>query len=302
MDPTTGRVRSAGAGTGGRTIGPEGLESLQSPDHPELLTRTVTRKLLWTTPLSTIFGDGYSTNGGWVFHALPTKNLLIGSVRLFDRSHITPDDLQLGTALKMAAIDANTGHLRWVQTGGVEYQCMPQAAVVEGGALVDVRCRWGAGTVAHRTGNTYVLHTASLNVEGFDPVTGATTWTVPLADPTGQSPEKAFRRIEVVGEDTLLVTGRKGAQLINPSTGATQPAAGTQAVCVVGIQTPLAGGERTINGQTTNTYATGSAATRCGATATPTAQPSATWPSWIGVTAQHVHVVTTTTGLQGYRT
>lgn len=302
MDPATGQVRSAGAGTGGRTIGPQGLESIQSSDHPETLTRIVDGKAVWSTPLSTVFGDGYSTNGGWVFHAVPAQNLLIGSVGMFDPNQATPNDLHLGIDLKMGGIDLTTGHRRWLQTGGVEYQCTPQDAIVEGGPLLNVRCRWGAATVAHRVGDKLVLQTASLSVEGFNPATGATTWTVALADPTGQTPQAAFRRIEVVGEDTLLVAGRAAAQLIDPVTGATRPAAAdTQAVCVVAIQTPLAGGARTINGRTSNNYVTGSAATRCNANGTPTAKPSTSWPSWVGATVQHMHILTTTAGLQGYR-
>lgn len=302
MDPATGQVVSAGAGTGGRSIGPEGLESVQGPDRPETLTRMKDSKAVWSTPLTKIFGDGYSTNGGWEFHVLPDRDVLVGSIGVYDPDRTVQGDLQLGTALKMAGIDLSTGGRRWLQSGGVDYQCIPQAAVVEGGALVNVRCRWGAGTVAHRVGDKLTLRTASLSVEGFNPETGATTWTVPLADPTGQSPAAVVRHIEVVGERTLLVSGRTAAQLIDPVTGATRPApAGTQAVCLVGIQTPLAGGERTVNGRTSNAYATGSKATRCTADGTPITKPSTTWPTWIGVTVQHVHVVTTTAGLQGYR-
>ncbi len=302
MDPATGQVISAGAGTGGRSIGPEGLQSVQDPDRPETLTRTKDSRTVWSTPLTNIFDDGYSTNGGWEFHVLPKQNMLIGSVGAYDPDQPFRGDINLGTALKMAGIDLATGARRWLQSGGVDYQCIPQAAVVEAGALVNVRCRWGAGTVAHRVGDKLTLRTASLSVEGFNPATGATTWTVPLADPTGQSPATAFHHIEVVGEDTLLVSGRTAAQLIDPVTGATRPVpADTQAVCVVGIETPLAGGERTVNGRTSNTYATGSKATRCTADGTPTTKPSATWPTWTGVTVHQVHVVTTTGGLQGYR-
>ncbi len=302
MDPGTGAVTSTGAGTGGRSIGPEGLESVQAPQQPELLTRVSNRKAVWTTPITTIFGTGYSTNGGWEFHALPKQNLLIGSVGVYHPDAPRPTDIALGTALKMAGIDLATGARRWLQSGGVDYQCMPQAAVVEGGPLVNVRCRWGAATVAHRDGNQLVLRTASLTVEGFNPTNGATTWTVPLADPTGKSPQAALVRIEVVGENTLLVPGRTSTQLIDPTSGATRPSpAGTQAVCVVGIESALAGGERTVNGRTANAYATGARATRCTADGTPTTKPSTSWPSWIGATVGQVQVVTTTDGLQGFR-
>ncbi len=198
MDPATGQVISAGAGTGGRSIGPEGLQSVQDPDRPETLTRTKDSRTVWSTPLTNIFGDGYSTNGGWEFHVLPKQNMLIGSVGAYDPDQPFRGDINLGTALKMAGIDLATGARRWLQSGGVDYQCIPQAAVVEAGALVNVRCRWGAGTVAHRVGDKLTLRTASLSVEGFNPATGATTWTVPLADPTGQSPATAFHHIEVV--------------------------------------------------------------------------------------------------------
>lgn len=302
MDPATGAVTSAGAGTGGRSIGPEGLQSVQQPQQPEVLTRVADGKAVWTTPITTIFGTGYSTNGGWVFHALPKQNLLIGSVGAYDSADPQPTDLKLGTALKMSGIDLATGARRWLQSGGVDYQCMPQVAVVEGGPLVNVRCRWGTATVAHRVGNQLVLRTASLTVEGFDPATGTTTWTVPLADPTGKSPQAALVRIEVVGENTLLVPGRAGAQLVEPVSGTTRPApADTQAVCVVGIESPLAGGARTVNGRTSNTYATGSRATRCAADGTPITTPSTSWPSWVGATLGQVHIVTTTDGLQGFR-
>ena len=302
MDPATGAVSSAGAGTGGRTIGPYGLESVQQPGKPEQLTRSVDRSALWTTPIASIFRPGFSTNGGWVFHVLPKQNLLIGSVGAYDPDHPQPTDLELGTSLEMAGIDLSTGARRWLLSGGVDYQCMPQAAVVEGGPLVDVRCRWGTDTVAHRVGNQLVLRTASWSVEGFDPATGATTWTVPLADPSGKSPQAALQRIEVVGENTLLVPGRTSEQLIDPVSGTIRPApADTAAVCVVGIETSLAGGERTINGRTSNQYATGSRATRCTADGAPTTRASTSWPSWVGATAGQVHVVTTSDGLQGFK-
>ena len=302
MDTTTGAVTSAGTGTGGRNIGPEGLVSVQAPPQPEQLTRIVNGKSVWAAPITSIFGAGYSTNGGWNFHVLPKRKLLIGTVGVFDPTQPIVSQLKLGTALEMAGIDLTDGARRWLVTGGVDYQCMPQAAVIEGGSLVSVRCRWGATTIAERVGKTLVLRTASLSVEGFDPATGATTWSVSLVDPTGTSPQAAVGRIEVVDEDTLLVPGRTGAELIEPASGAVRPApVGTRAVCLVDIETPLAGGERTINGRTTNDYLTGSSATRCTADAAPTSTAGPTWPSWIGIAVHRVHVVTTTAGLQGYR-
>ena len=210
-----------------------------------------------------------------------------------------------GQTWEWAIVDAATDRLagrRWVQTGGTDYGCMPEAAVTEGGPLVDVRCRWGATTLAERAGNKLIVKNASLAIEGFNPATGVATWTVSLADPTGQSEEAVFNRIEVVGEHTLLVPTAHGEMLIDPTTGATRLApADTAAVCLVAIQVPLAGGQRTVAGTTTNNYVTGHQAIRCTGPGTPAATATTAWPSWVGSTVNHVHVVTTDTGLQGYR-
>ena len=252
--------------------------------------------------MTDIFGAGYSTNGGWVFHSQVDKDLLLGEIYPFDPAHVVPTTIKLGTALKMAGIGLSDGARRWVQTGGTDYGCMPEAAVTEGGPLVDVRCRWGATTVAEQAGNKLIVKNASLAIEGFNPATGVTTWTVSLADPTGQSEEAVFNRIEVVGEHTLLVPAAHGEMLIDPTTGATRLApADTAAVCLVAIQVPLAGGQRTVAGTTTNNYVTGHQATRCTGTGTPASTATTAWPSWVGSTVNHVHVVTTDTGLQGYR-
>lgn len=184
-----------------------------------------------------------------MFHSQVDKDLLLGEIYPFDPAHVVPTTIKLGTALKMAGIGLSDGARRWVQTGGTDYGCMPEAAVTEGGPLVDVRCRWGATTVAEQAGNKLIVKNASLAIEGFNPATGVTTWTVSLADPTGQSEEAVFNRIEVVGEHTLLVPAAHGEMLIDPTTGATRLApADTAAVCLVAIQVPLAGGQRTVAG------------------------------------------------------
>ncbi|WP_354528198.1 PQQ-binding-like beta-propeller repeat protein [Nakamurella sp. UYEF19] len=304
MDVHTGKLTPdpARLALAARTIGPEGLLSIQEDGKPEQLARQVGTKIAWTTPLSAIFGAGYSTNFGWEFHAFDQQKVLVGTVGADQSVERAKGAVPLGVGSEMAGINVTTGARLWLQTGGVDYFCLAPDVFTGPSSLEAVRCRWAASSKVVLNGSTTTIENATVSLEGFDPATGRTTWSVALKNPSGTSYQDWTQSFEVVGEDSLVANGPSGPVLIDTDSGATTTVkAGTQATCTRQIITAIVGGNHRIEGKSSNSYITGNAVFSCRPNGTASAL-TGRWPSWAGAVTGHVHVVTTNAGVQGYRT
>jgi len=158
--------------------------------RPDVLARTDGGRMLWMLPAEKVFGKGATSDNGANFGYDSATDAFIGSVgapRTGRRGQDFPFSENLASNVT-AAIDARTGRVKWVAKG-TRYDCWESfygTGLVEEGRPLEtpVRCR-GTGRVTY-TGQDKpaVLSHANITVEGFDPRTGRTTWSVPLGLPT----------------------------------------------------------------------------------------------------------------------
>ncbi len=288
-------------GLAARTVGPNGLLSIQGTEG-ERLARQGPGQLLWNRPLADLWGPGYSTNYGWDFRSFDRQDLIVGTVGSIPAGGLKATVFKLGVGSQMLGIRLSTGAKLWSQTGGVDLGCVPPTAVTANSALAAVRCRWGSATTVDFTDDRQhgVLRDASVSLEGFNPATGAITWTVPLADPTGSDYQSWQNGIAVAGQQTLVATGPRGLITVDPVTGRSAPVTSTtQVTCVQSISTAILGADRLANGRRTDFYLTGWSVQSCN-TARKPVPLNQSWPDWAGASAAGIRVVATPAGLQGY--
>lgn len=195
-----------------RSIGEEGLYSTN--DRPgEKIGRMVDGKRLWERPVQEMYGENYSSDGGWQFLYHEGIDAFIGSV-----GHFEPDDVDrfeagetlvtdLGTSTE-AAIDAATGDVLWKETG-VRLFCTGSGRL---GARESDEDDEGTDEVAEETDEPSLwtwcreegtrtdninydepkLDIKNFTVEGVDPHTGEVAWSV---EPSAKAAKRLARGI-----------------------------------------------------------------------------------------------------------
>lgn len=219
---------NTGEPAGSRSIGPDGLTDLGTR-KPETLAVVRGGTVLWKRPLAEAFPAGFSTDHGWNWRLYAPQKLYIGSV--YGDSTGTRDTTltrDLATTSATAALSETDGAVVW-RDGGSSLHCssildLPVNPDDADGPVVAVRCRskgtstWSAATKkSTRIGLDVV-------VEGFDVMTGKTTWSVPV----GAADELAGgdQRPAVAGPARVLITGGAGPLVIDLISGRSEkPAA-----------------------------------------------------------------------------
>ena len=244
-----------------------------------------------------MFGAGYSSNGGWQFSYDVTDKLFIGA--LGDYSDPNATIQAFGRTLKVWALDADTGAVKWV-VDGVDPWCV--ASTADGGAPVPalVWCRWDAATTLNRVvGSATTINAASVSVEGFAPETGKTLWTIPLGALHDQDYTTWVQSLRTADDHTLVVPAQTGPIQIDTQTGAAHAArSDLQLVCTADVKVQVAGKTWTgPDGRSRSDWTTGSSAQACDPSGKPVSL-HAPWPTWVGATVGSIRVVTTPSGLQ----
>ncbi len=284
---------------GARVVGTAGLQGLKIDGQPEILARLVGGRTLWQYKITDLFGAGYTLNGGWQFFTYAKARVYVGMLG-YQPGNKVPQRANLSHTMEMVGLDDATGKRRWLDQGADA--CLPQeVARNPTWQHAPVRCRWGRNSVLEKVGDSDILRTASVGLEGFDPVTGRTTWSVALADPTGLSYAKWNASLALAGRNALIAKGKDGPITVDPVTGRHTPAlADTQPFCATYISGPIWGHAWTYLGRTYNIYYSGRAVSACTTDDKPIAAQSA-WPSWAGIEIGDIRVVTTPQGLTASR-
>jgi len=153
-----------------------GLYDLRG-DGDEQVARVVDGQVTWQRPPAELFqGRDVTSDGGWQWQE--HEGLLVGW--LGSRQE-WPDTGELAFVPQyMAGVDAATGETRWVAEGAPTCgsRLWGMSLRVDG-AEPWIRCRM-TGTYHLEDGSIVRTVVTDAVMEGFDPATGATTWTVPL--------------------------------------------------------------------------------------------------------------------------
>ena len=190
---------------------------------------------------------------------------------------------------KTVGISVSNGTVEWTTPG--YYVC--------GGGLsflrANVLCRYSGA--AHRKGSTYTMAGVTAVLEGFDPATGASTWSVPVRGAKALSIGANLAFADATHVVVQLASGKR--VLLDVRTGADTPIrSGTSYWCE---QIPL----YRVNAPTGAVAAgkrQGSAVfSPCTATGSPADRLPATAPSTVGVRVGTSFVWPTRHGLRGIR-
>ncbi len=279
INGTTGAVNQTLKGPN-RAIGPELYQSdAQTPTFEQISSAGT---LVWTKAVSTIFGPGYDPSYGW--NILPVGVLNVGSVG----PATTGTTMNLSN-IKTVGFSVATGAVQWTLPGS--YQCMGPLVVLS----TQVTCEF-SGTLHKPKSSTQSpsVKGVSLKLVGFDPATGAVTWSMPVSD---VGPFTLGNGVHFIDGIQLIVRTMAGKTVeLNTSTGKTTSISPRQvAWCekmptyrVVAVKGTPGSGQRggapvffpcTTSGQPTNG-----------------APPSS--PSTIGTTVNGIFVWPSPTGLQ----
>jgi hypothetical protein len=279
IDPTTGQPRSL-------INGPERAlaTNLYQTDAtaPTLEQLSPTGSIAWSKSVSSLYGTGYDPDDGWAI--TPVGNLNLGSVGPQE----VGKSIDLG-AVKTEAFATETGALAW---------SIPGAYLCEGalGFLTSqVTCQYsGVIHVSASTSQYPSLRGVTLKLAGFNPASGAITWTLPVSDVTSLSFGNGVAFLDGTHVSVRLMNGKDA--LLNTGTGIATPLSKGQTLWCektpnYKINAPKgteAGGERTSEPLYYPCTTTGKASTKL-----PT-----TFPSSVGTTVNGLFIWASPTGLR----
>jgi outer membrane protein assembly factor BamB len=170
-------------------------------------------RLQWSIPISAAFPPGFSSDNGWTWHRFADQNMLVGSVFGPPLTSSPRYVLDLEHRAATAGISDDTGEVRWRDLGST-FHCRL------GKAEHPVRCRKrGTATIESRDAHTF--DGLDITVEGFDPATGATTWSVPLGPATNLADYQG--PLPVAGPTAVVVSEPTGPVMLDYATGTTKP-------------------------------------------------------------------------------
>jgi hypothetical protein len=164
-----------------RSIGSHGLvdNGLRAPQQ-EAIALLRDGNVEWRHTVSALFGPGATTDNGWSFHYSPTADVYVGSVGVPYRGSFTDRDTDLERYWTVG-LDGSTGKVLWTDKGSSAF-CSPFSDTDEDSEIF-VRCRQSGRQQLRLTdnGDVSATHTKLRStVEGLDPRTGKTTWSVDM--------------------------------------------------------------------------------------------------------------------------
>ena len=259
------------------------------------LVRPTRTGLLFDIPAAAVLAGGQSAVRGAVWQLGSTT--VIEPVDAVSGTGDAPTVRKLGTRVGLVGLDAHTGRVRW-RGPGTDLGCLP-AAIRR--LDLPVRCRWGSTAVATFTDGRWGSANASVALEGFDPVTGRTTWSTPLADGAGIAGPAPGG---LVDSTHLRADGPAGSELVSLTDGVTAPIRGDPPVlCATVLRGPTGYLGKVQGGGSITEWATGSAWGWCAADGHPVTAARG-WPAFAGAVtgtgSRSLRMVVTVAGLQGF--
>ncbi len=238
--------------------------------------------IAWTESVTTIFGPGYDPNYGW--DITPVGSLNVGSVGTAENG----STVNLGS-YKTSGFAISSGATQWTLPG--DYQCMGTLAFLS----TQVTCQY-SGTVNYSKHSTQQpsLRGVTLKLVGFNPATGAVTWSQRVSNVASLSLGKGVSFLDAT---TVVVDDMAGKRLLlNTFTGTTVPLKSSQILWCQKVPTY----------KVTATKGTPDGGTRtgqtvffpCTTTGAPSAKQPTSYPSTVGTTVNGVFVWPSPSGLR----
>ena len=189
-----------------RALGPNLYQSDSATPTFEQLTSAGT--IGWTRAASTIFGPGYDPGDGW--NIWPVGSLNIGSL-----GATASGNSENFSAIKTVGFSIATGTALWSVPGS--YMCMGPLMFLR----TQVACQYSGTVKRPKAGSTLSLKGISLKLAGFNPVSGAVTWTQPVSDVTAMTSGNGLQFLD----GTRLVVSVSGGKSVtlDTATGKTSP-------------------------------------------------------------------------------
>lgn len=165
--------------------------------------------IAWSKSVSSLYGPGYDPDYGWEINPVGTLN--VGTVS----PQQTGNSIDLG-ASKTEAFDTATGSLAWSIPG--TYLCEGPLDFL----TTQVTCQYSG--VIHqpaREDQYPSMRHVTLKLAGFNPVSGAITWTLPVSDVTALSFGNGISFLNGTEVAVRLINDKMA--LLNTTTGVTTP-------------------------------------------------------------------------------
>lgn len=158
-------------------------------------------KIQWRVPIDAAFPRGFTSDAGWSWHIYAEQRVVVGTVYSAIPAGNGAIVRDLASSAASAGLSETTGDVLWRDTGSV-FGCL------EHERHLPVRCRQ-RGTA--RFDARVRIEGLDVTVEGFEPATGKTTWSVALGAEDLTVDPAASRTI---AGDTKIVVHRSGEPLV----------------------------------------------------------------------------------------
>jgi outer membrane protein assembly factor BamB len=178
----------------------------------------------WLTKISAAFPSESSTDDGWDWTLYPDLQVFVGTVG--NNSHSVNGKYSVFdyTTVAMAGLSERTGEVLWRNTGS-HLGCNLRIH------NYPIRCRTRGKAWFHTDRLTFHLADLDVTVEGFDPATGKTTWSLQMG--AAEQLEDLVRYPAIAGPGQVLVNGRNGPVVLDYAEGTLQaPEEGARFWCM----------------------------------------------------------------------
>jgi hypothetical protein len=165
--------------------------------------------LQWRTPISSAFPPGFSSDNGWAWHLFADQHVFVGSV--YGEFIVTGQRYvhDLATSSATAGLSEITSEVLWSDRGS-SFDCNL------GEGEYPVRCR-ARGLTSFQAGTSTSVEGLDVTVEGFNPTTGQTTWSVPVGAAKGLAGGDACPSI--AGATQVVLNGPAGPVVLDYASG-----------------------------------------------------------------------------------
>src|SRR5262249_27205635 len=159
-------------------------------------------------PVGAAFPSGFSSDNGWSWHLFADEGVVVGAL-YGPPLAISPKYVTDLEHVATAGLSEETGAVRW-QDLGSSLHCHL------GEPKYPVRCR-RRGIETFEPGQPESFDKLDVTIEGFDPLTGATTWSVPMGPAVSLATTSVS--IPIAGPTEVVVTPPTGPIVLDYATG-----------------------------------------------------------------------------------